>query len=43
MGMSLGLAWACFKNGWYKDNRKVAGRQALRREKKRKTWIKVDG
>jgi hypothetical protein len=29
--------WACCKIGWYKDSNEVTGRQARRREKKRKT------
>jgi hypothetical protein len=40
--MYTGMACGCCKNGWRKDSVEVTGRQT-RREKKRKTYIKVDG
>ena len=28
------MAWACCKNGWYKDRKDVTGMQAKRKEEK---------
>jgi hypothetical protein len=34
--MYTGMGWVCCKNGWYKDNKEVTGRQARKREVKGK-------